>query len=127
MGISHGARWLWGAVGVGGLAVFLLLAAMVGLTTRSQTPRIHPADVGEKELFFIITTATFGSYGEQRPPSLVLIDEPEISLHVKWQEMLLPAITKLNPTVQIIVATHSPEIAASAKPYVVDINGGARK
>ncbi len=80
---------------------------------------------GEKELFFIITTATFGSYREQRP-SLLVIDEPEISLHVKWQEMLLPAITKLNPKVQIIVATHSPEIAASAEPYVVDINGGAR-
>ena len=45
MGISHGVRWLWGAVGVGGLAVFLLLAAMVGLTTRSQAPRTHSADV----------------------------------------------------------------------------------
>ena len=41
MGISHGVRWLWGAVGVGGLAVFLLLAAMVGLSTRSQTARTH--------------------------------------------------------------------------------------
>lgn len=79
---------------------------------------------GEKELFFIITTATFGSHGADRP-SMLLIDEPEISLHVKWQEMLLPAITKLNPAVQIIVATHSPEVAASAEPYVVDINGGA--
>ena len=45
MGISHGVRWLWGAVGVGGLAVFLLLAAMVGLTTRSQAPRTDSAAV----------------------------------------------------------------------------------
>ena len=45
MGISHGVRWLWGALGVGGLAVFLLLAAMVGLTTRSKTLWTHPAAV----------------------------------------------------------------------------------
>ena len=77
---------------------------------------------GEKELFFIVTSATFGFDGKT-PPALLLIDEPELSLHVKWQEMLLPTLGRLNPDLQIIVATHSPEIAGSAEPYVISING----
>jgi hypothetical protein len=36
MGISHGLRWLWGALGLGGLALFLLLAAMVGWDHQSS-------------------------------------------------------------------------------------------
>ena len=36
MGISQGLRWLWGALGLGGLALFLLLATMVGWDHRSS-------------------------------------------------------------------------------------------
>jgi predicted ATPase len=42
----------------------------------------------------------------------IIIDEPEMSLHVDWQKKLLSTLHLLNPTVQIIVATHSPEIMA---------------
>lgn len=43
----------------------------------------------------------------------VLIDEPEISLHIDWQHDLLQLLSTLNPTVQLIAATHSPEIMAN--------------
>lgn len=36
LGLSHGLRWLWGAFGIGGLVVFLLLAAMVGWHAQSH-------------------------------------------------------------------------------------------
>jgi predicted ATP-dependent endonuclease of OLD family len=44
--------------------------------------------------------------------SSLLIDEPEISMHIDWQQELISAMTTLNSSAQIILATHSPEIMA---------------
>jgi predicted ATP-binding protein involved in virulence len=38
------------------------------------------------------------------------MDEPEISLHVEWQQRLIETILNLNPNVQIILTTHSPAV-----------------
>ena len=38
------------------------------------------------------------------------MDEPEISLHMDWQEKLIKYIRELNPNAQLIIATHSPAI-----------------
>ena len=45
--------------------------------------------------------------------SLVLIDEPEISLHVSWQKRFIEDLRRISSLVQFrsIVATHSPQIA----------------
>ena len=44
--------------------------------------------------------------------SLILIDEPEISLHLGWQKKLLRDLLKIAKIVQVdfIIATHSPLI-----------------
>ncbi|MFK0108027.1 AAA family ATPase [Streptomyces sp. NPDC091217] len=42
----------------------------------------------------------------------VLIDEPELSMHVDWQHRLVNCMRTLNPGAQFILATHSPEIMA---------------
>jgi predicted ATP-dependent endonuclease of OLD family len=44
----------------------------------------------------------------------VLIDEPELSMHVDWQHRLVSCMRTLNPGAQLIIATHSPEIMAEA-------------
>jgi hypothetical protein len=44
--------------------------------------------------------------------SSLIIDEPEISLHIDWQRELVKAIMELNPHLQLIAATHSPEVTA---------------
>jgi len=38
------------------------------------------------------------------------MDEPEISLHVEWQQRLISLIRELNPNVQIVLTTHSPAL-----------------
>ena len=51
--------------------------------------------------------------------SLILIDEPELSLHVAWQEQWvedLEETAKLSDF-RAIVATHSPEIIGDSLPY----------
>ncbi|MBW0147511.1 AAA family ATPase [Marinobacter arenosus] len=62
---------------------------------------------GEKQLIILLTEALL----QREEPFVFLADEPEISLHIEWQQKIIPAIRELNPNAQIIVATHSPEIA----------------
>jgi len=52
----------------------------------------------------------------------ILIDEPEISLDIEWQEKLLATIAKLVPNAQIIVASHSPSIMGNYFDESVEIN-----
>ena len=39
---------------------------------------------------------------------VLFMDEPEVSLHVEWQQRLIGLIRELNPNVQIVLTTHSP-------------------
>ena len=58
----------------------------------------------------------------QESRSLIFIaDEPELSLHVTWQEKLLKALRDLNENAQLIVATHSPDIVAEFSENVIDM------
>jgi predicted ATPase len=47
--------------------------------------------------------------------SSIIIDEPELSMHVDWQRDLIKIMRQLNPQAQIIIATHSPEVMAEIK------------
>lgn len=47
------------------------------------------------------------------PMGMVLIDEPEVHLHPELQETLLPLLTQQFPSLQFIVATHSPIVMQS--------------
>lgn len=71
---------------------------------------------GEKQLFIIMAEALIHS----GTPNVYVADEPELSLHVEWQEQLVNNIFKLNPNTQIIFATHSPDIVGSHRKNVVD-------
>ncbi len=42
--------------------------------------------------------------------SILILDEPEISLSIEWQKTFLENILELNENLQIIVATHSPAL-----------------
>jgi predicted ATPase len=59
--------------------------------------------------------------------SIILIDEPEVSLHPKWQEDFMPTLINtfsIYSDCQFIIATHSPQIVSGMKGkncYVTDI------
>ncbi len=59
------------------------------------------------------------------PDSLILIDEPELSLHVAWQSQFLKdlqAIIKLVP-LDFLIATHSPDIISDRWDLTVELKG----
>ncbi len=57
------------------------------------------------------------------PNTLVLIDEPEISLHVAWQKEVLNDLLKIVrlQKIRVITATHSPQIIDTHWDLVVDL------
>lgn len=72
---------------------------------------------GEKQLLIQFMEVVL-----QEGRSLIFIaDEPELSLHVTWQEKLLKALRELNANAQLIVATHSPDIVADFSENVIDM------
>ncbi len=48
--------------------------------------------------------------------SMILIDEPEISLHPAWQQEIMKIYANIGKNNQFIIATHSPQIIANT-PY----------
>ncbi len=50
---------------------------------------------------------------------IVLIDEPEVHLHIKMQKRLMPLLTEIFPKIQFIVASHSAFILNSSKNSVI--------
>lgn len=61
---------------------------------------------GERQLVYIFLKVIRSKHKK----SIILMDEPEISLHLNWQENLIDEIVILNPDAQIIIVTHSPAI-----------------
>lgn len=55
--------------------------------------------------------------------SLVLIDEPEISLHVAWQQRFLADLSRIAElsSIRFIVATHSPQIIFKSWDNTVEL------
>ena len=61
---------------------------------------------GEKQMLVILLTVLV----QDNQHCTLFMDEPEISLHVEWQQRLISLIRFLNPNVQIILTTHSPAL-----------------
>ena len=61
---------------------------------------------GEKQLLVILLTALV----QDSRHGVILMDEPEVSLDIDWQQQLIQRIIEINPNVQIIMTTHSPAV-----------------
>lgn len=69
---------------------------------------------GEKQILILFTYIKFNN----KLGRVFIIDEPELSLHPKWQENFLDSIKIIMPSnTQLLFATHSPAIVGSNKSY----------
>jgi len=78
---------------------------------------IKDLSTGEKTLLSKVMYIYFLDYKDK----VILIDEPELSLHPSWQNKVLRIYEKfaLKNNCQIIIATHSPHIIGSTKPEYI--------
>ncbi|EHK89965.1 AAA family ATPase [Aggregatibacter actinomycetemcomitans] len=76
---------------------------------------------GEKNQIILLFSLIF----KANDCDIVLIDEPEISLHVSWQSNFIDTILKikkLNSFENIIISTHSPTIIGSHWDWTCDLS-----
>ena len=99
------------------------------IKNRSGNP-IDPEHLssGEQHLFVIFFVLLFSGafWSEDRfnEAPIILIDEPEISLHVAWQSDFIEDIMNITPVVQgkYIIATHSPSIVHNHWDITVELS-----
>lgn len=79
----------------------------------------HPGVLssGEKQLFIFLGETLL----QEERPVVFISDEPELSLHVSWQNVLFRNVRRLNPNSQVISATHSPDIVGEFRDKVIQI------
>ncbi len=98
------------------------LSSADGITVVSEEGKKLPLNTlssGEQEILVLFYKLIFES-----DVKLLLIDEPEISLHIAWQKELLnnlKSILSLKPEMQVIIATHSPQIIANNWDLQIDL------
>ncbi|MCH5168729.1 MAG: AAA family ATPase [Prevotellaceae bacterium] len=73
---------------------------------------------GEKQMLIILLTVLV----QNKQPFVLFMDEPEVSLHIEWQQRLLDLLLELNPNVQVILTTHSPAVIMKGwSDHVTDV------
>lgn len=72
---------------------------------------VSKLSAGEKNLISLFYELIF----KNNKNSLIFIDEPEASLHIDWQRILLENISKIceKKNIQAIVTTHSPSVVSN--------------
>ena len=110
------------------------------VSEKNNNKKFIPLDAlssGEQELVVMffgllfdeeLSSINFRSQKEISQPdqtAVVLIDEPEISLHVSWQIEIIDDLKKINSTIsrpkQFVIATHSPQIINNHWDEVFDL------
>lgn len=80
--------------------------------------KLSSGEQNELVLFYLLLFKT-------EPNSLILIDEPEVSLHISWQNCFIDDIkhiSRLN-NLDVVIATHSPDIISNNWNLKVELKG----
>lgn len=89
--------------------------------TSSNGDRLRPQMLssGERQILLLFCNVIIA----RDQPSIFIIDEPELSLNIKWQRRLLQVLLECtkDSAVQFVIATHSIEIITRHKPHVLKL------
>ena len=87
---------------------------------KSSNLTINNLSAGEKQFL------TFVAYNIFHNDTIFFIDEPELSLHVDWQNRLFSLLKEQNPSNQFIISTHSPFIYSlfPDKELIINVDKG---
>lgn len=88
------------------------------LVKQPNSMRTHISDIynlssGEKQL--VLMFGMLSLINSKSQPDIFVIDEPELSLHLSWQEKFADALQIASPNTQFILATHAPSIIAKSE------------
>ncbi len=92
---------------------------VVDVDNSNRKLKLSQLSSGEKQEIVLFYDLIFNTKSEL----LLLIDEPEISLHISWQKKFMDDLLKVaeDNNIQIIVATHSPQIINNHWDIQIDL------
>lgn len=91
----------------------------ISFTQMGEVISCYQLSSGEKQMLAILLTVLI----EDNKPYVLFMDEPEVSLHIDWQQQLIDMIMELNPNVQIVLTTHSPAVIMNGwMNHVTEVN-----
>ncbi len=86
--------------------------------SEKQSEKLDVLSSGERQVLTMLFCATHMSEAD----GVMLIDEPEISLHADWQRIILEEIIKQAGSRQIIACTHAPEVVAEHRDALIRLD-----
>lgn len=104
---------------IGGKAILLDMTGLRVNIPRIGERKIQHLSSGEQQLVVLLTHLSFNE--NVRRSKILIIDEPEISLHLAWQEMFVDALVRIGADLQIILATHSPSIISGRDDKSIEL------
>lgn len=75
--------------------------------------RIQYLSSGEKQLVTFFANLIFNV--KNNSSGIFVVDEPELSLHLSWQKIFVEKTLEINKNIQLIFATHAPEIIGNRR------------
>lgn len=85
-------------------------------TPGGQSYGLAALSSGERQILTMLYSASRTRFLS----GIFLIDEPELSLHIDWQRIILRELRKQSPDRQLIACTHSPEVGADHMSEIQD-------
>lgn len=65
----------------------------------------------------------FGEDAAQRTPGVLLIDEVDMHLHPRWQQLVIDLLRRTFPAMQMVVSTHSPHVLSTVDVESIRVIG----
>jgi predicted ATPase len=89
----------------------------VYVNIEGESHSVNELSSGERHILTFLALVLFEGQGR----NFLIIDEPEISLNIKWQRELMAIFSELLPSTQIVVASHSPALAKRNPDYLSEL------
>lgn len=98
------------------------LKIIINTNGKTRANSIFELSSGEKQIIVMFAHLIFCS--NKNKHSIFVIDEPELSLHLSWQEIFVDALYKASPETQYVLATHAPAIISKVEReiFCVDLS-----
>lgn len=74
--------------------------------------------MGEKQILLLLLMVS----NTNQKPCIFFMDEPDLSMHIDWKEVLVKELHELNPNMQIILSTHAPSVITGWHDRVKEVN-----
>ena len=103
-----------------GKEVHIDRAGDVQIKIGKRSTSLNALSSGERQIFIMLAHLSMNRH--LLKDGVFMVDEPELSLHMDWQNMFVDAVQTANPKLQLILATHAPAIIGGRDDLCIPVS-----